>query len=406
MILFLQSVFLQVNPFDPLITWWRNIWNPSMQGSQTVVTTPDYIPVVIIFIIMMFFFIGVRYVINSRRLPNSEEPLGVTQFVVLKQGIFEAYVNKYEAPFRPSIIRSLRKNKKFAKAIDEILKLREEGHLHFYQLYYRDVRDLLTSTVRGRGLPPMIVSTAPLDDSLISFTQTEAKFSWASLGWDHMKTVVCHEATELIQVEVENDQEMDVWLMAPMPMIKERSKYEHNKEIERIESHYKTWGDDLKIREKPIEITILPYKDEIAQVVASMVMASKQVDYIESLEEHMKSQQHELQERDRVINRLRQTLNLLKLLVGQKKLIGTDLPKGLGRPKDFITWIVLGAGASIFMGLLPSAIPQLQGVDRTLLEVIGLIAVIATYMLTRKSPSQVQQELLEEEEIDMESARS
>ena len=400
---FLESVFLQTTATgNPFADFWQRIINPTRPSGESgaVIVTPDYVPIISVFIVLFLLVVVLRYVTNARRHPNAEEPLGIIQFVIMGQGITEMFVSKYDAPIRQSIVRALKSNKKFTKAIDEILKLRENDQLFFYQAYYRDTKELITSTVKRRGIPPMLISTAPLDDPEIAFSQSEQKFSWASLGWEYMKTTVCHNSTEKFEVEISDKDWMDVWLVAPVPNAKLRSTYDKKNEAEESEVEFNVWD---KMHPEPVEmnVSILPYSEELAKVASSMVQASKQVDYIQGLDQHIQSQQDELQERDKIINRMRKKIDTLKLLLGQKKLIGTDLPQGFYKPKDIIQWIAITIFAIIFMGYLPKIIPALSNVPPQALEAGGGIIAMAIYMITKKSRSQQEQDLLEEEGIDI-----
>jgi len=78
------------------------------------------------------------------------------------------------------------------------------------------------------------------------------------------------------------------------------------------------------------------------------------------------------------------------------------LPFGFGRPKDFITWIVLGSLGGLLVGELPRFIPQLAGIDRLFMGAWGTMIIVAVYMMTRKSSSNAQRDLLEEEGINQE----
>lgn len=343
--------------------------------------------------------IVVRYAINARRHPNSEEPIGIVQFVIMGQGLTEMYVSKYEAPLRPSIIRALKSNKKFKKAIDEILRLRENEQIYFYQAFYKSTRHLLTSTLKRRATPAMLISTAPLDEPEIAFAQSEQKFSLGTLGWEFMKTTVCHNSTEKFEVELGGKDWMDVWLIAPIPNAKLLSSYERKNEEEETEVEFNVWKQ-MHLESVVMNVNILPYSDELAKVASSMVQASKQVNYIEGLDDHIQTQEQELRERDQLINKMRQKINSLKLLLGQKKLIGTDLPAGFYKPKDIIQWIAITIFAIIFMGYIPTMIPAMSGVPPQFLEAIGGAGAMAIYMITKKSRSQQEQDMLEEEGID------
>jgi len=403
-LLFLQNIFLQQRATgNPFVDFWQRIINPTQPTAEggALIVTPDYVPLISAVIFIFLVVIALRYVVNSRKHPNAEEPLGIIQFVIMGQGIVEMFVSKYEAPVRPSIIRALKSNRKFAKAVSEIVRLRENEQLFFYQAYYRDTKELLTSTVKRRRIPPMLISTAPLDEPEIAFSQTESKFSWASLGWEYMKTTVCHNTTERFEVELGDKDWMDVWLIAPIPNAKLKQSYEKKSEQEESVVEYNVWNEDHLPETVQMNINILPYSEDLANVASSMVQASKQVDYIESLDEHIQTQQNELQERDRIINRLRQKINTLKLLLGQKKLIGTDLPSGFYKPKDIVQWIALTIFAIIVAGYLPLMIPALSRIPAQFLEALGGIAVLAIYMITRKSKNQQEQDLLEEEGIDV-----
>lgn len=399
-LLFLQSTYLQITG-NPLIDTFNRFFSPQ-PSSEGIAVTPDYVPVITVILVGFLLLVGLRYIVNARRSPNSEEEVGIIQFVIQRQGMFEAFVNRYDAPVRASVIRALKNNKKFAPAVRKIIELKKQGHLHFYQMFYRDTKDLLTSTV-GRGrIPALVISTLPLDDNHVAYAQSQAKFSWGTLGWEHMKTVMCHVSTEKFSIDTVGRKEMDVWLIAPMPIVEAKTSYERKQgaQIEVASENYNIWEEDLSISPATMQVNVLPYDEDLAKVGSSMVMASKQVDYITDLEDHMETQQEELSQRDRVINRQKQVINMVKLALGQKKLIGTELPFGFGRPKDFITWIVLGSLGGLIVGELPNYIPQLGGIDRLFMGAIGTMVVVAVYMMTRKSTSNAQRDLLEEEGID------
>ncbi len=401
---FLDTIFLQARPTgNPFVDFWSAIFNPTppVTGSESIIITPSYVPVASFIIIIFFLVIIVRYVINARKFPNAESPLGTIEFVIMGQGTMEMTISQYNAPLRPSIIRALKKNSKFAPAVEEILKLRDQNKIFFYQAYYKRVRDLLTSTVRRRRIPPLIISTAPLEESKYAFTQSDPKFSWAQLGWETMKTAILHSSTEKIDAETPDGDDMDVWLIAPIPDIHERSKYERTEETEHIDEKLYVFGTDYLPKEITINIDVLPYSDELAKIVSSMVSASKQVNYLEKLEDHIETQDDDMAERDNVINRLRSKANTLKLLVGQKKLIGVDIPASVFKPKEIIQWIGLTIMTIIFMGMLPQLVPSLQQIDRTVLELFGGIIIFAIYMLTRKSTKKETQDMMEEEGIDV-----
>ncbi len=398
---FLKTIFLQVQPTgNPIVDAFNALVSPP--PTEGIVVTPNYAPVITLILVAFLLLVGLRYLVNARRSPNEEEGIGIIQFVIQRQGMFEAFVNKYDAPVRASVIRALKNNKKFAPAVNKIIQLRNEGHLYFYQSFYRDTRDLLTSTVGRKRIPSLLISTAPLDDKNYAYSQSQAKFSWATIGWEHMKTVMCHVSTEKFEVDTSKRREMDVWLIAPLPIVEEKTSYEKkgDGEAERTSEDFGIWGEDMTPIQSAMEVNVLPYDEDIAKVGSAMVSASKQVEYIDDLEDSMETQQEELGQHTRVINRQKQVINILKLALGQKKLIGTELPFGFGRPKDFITWIVLGSLGGLLMGELPRFIPALSGVDRAFMGILGTMIIIGVYMLTRKSTSSNQRDLLEEEGIN------
>jgi len=401
-LLFLQNVFLQQRlTGNPVLDTFNRFFTPQT-STEGIVVTPDYVPVITIILVSFLLLIVLRYLVNARRSPNTEEPVGIIQFVIQRQGMFEAFVNKYDAPVRASVIRALKNNRKFEPAVKKIIELRKQGHLYFYQMYYRDTRDLLTSTIRRSRVPALVISTLPLDDKNVSYTQSETKFSWATLGWEHMKTVLCHVSTERFEVETVGRRDMDVWLIAPIPIVEENTSYERKQgaEPETNEEEFMIWGEKMTLEPATMQVNVLPYDEDLAKVGSSMVMASKQVDYIRDLEDNMDTQQEELQQRDKVINKQKQVINMVKLALGQKKLIGTELPFGFGRPKDFITWIVLGSLGGLLMGELPRFIPALSGIDRAFMGILGTMIIIGVYMLTRKNTQNQQRDLLEEEGLN------
>jgi len=400
-ILFLQTIFLQTG--NPILDTFNAFTQPQT-SAQGLAVTPNYVPVITFILVAFLLIIGLRYIVNARRSPNAEEPIGIIQFIIQRQGLLEGFVNKYDAPVRASIIRALKNNKKFAPAVKKIIELKEAGHLHFYQMFYRDTRDLLTSTVRRSRVPSLVISTLPLDNPNVAYSQSEAKFSWASLGWEHMKTVLCHVSSEKFEVDTVGNKVMDVWIIAPIPIVEEKTTYDRKEGggIETTSEDFKIWGEDLTLEPSIMQVNVLPYDEDLAKTASSFVMASKQTDYIGDLEDHMETQQEELQQRDKVVNKQKQVINMLKLALGQKKLIGTELPFGFGRPKDFITWIVLGSLGGLLVGELPRFIPQLAGIDRLFMGAMGTMVIVAIYMMTRRSTSNAQRDLLEEEGINEE----
>jgi len=400
-LLFLQTIFLQTG--NPILDTFNAFTRPQT-STEGLSVTPNYVPIITIILVAFLLLIGLRYLVNARRSPNAEEPIGIIQFIIQRQGLLEGFVNKYDAPVRASIIRALKNNKKFAPAVKKIIELKEQGHLHFYQMFYRDTRDLLTSTVRRSRVPVLVISTLPLEDNNVSYSQTEAKFSWATLGWEHMKTVLCHVSSEKFEVDTVGNKIMDVWIIAPMPIVEEKTSYDRKQggEEETTSEDFNVWGEDLTLKTVTMQVTVLPYDESLAKTSSSFVMASKQTEYIGDMEDHMETQQEELQQRDKVVNKQKQVINMLKLALGQKKLIGTELPFGFGRPKDFITWIVLGSLGGLLVGELPRFIPQLAGIDRLFMGAMGTMIIVAIYMMTRRSSSNVQKDLLEEEGINQE----
>jgi len=397
----MQTIFLQTG--NPILDTFNAFTRPQ-SSAEGLAVTPNYVPIITFILVAFLLLIGLRYLVNARRSPNAEEPIGIIQFVIQRQGLLEGFVNKYDAPVRASIIRALKNNKKFAPAVKKIIELKEQGHLHFYQMFYRDTRDLLTSTVRRSRVPVLVISTLPLEDNNVSYSQTEAKFSWATIGWEHMKTVLCHVSSEKFEVDTVGNKVMDVWIIAPMPIVEEKTSYDRKQgdEEETTSEDFKVWGEDLTLKTLTMQVTVLPYDESLAKTSSSFVMASKQTEYIGDMEDHMETQQEELQQRDKVVNKQKQVINMLKLALGQKKLIGTELPFGFGRPKDFITWIVLGSLGGLLVGELPRFIPQLAGIDRLFMGAMGTMIIVAVYMITRRSSSNVQKDLLEEEGINQE----
>ncbi len=398
-ILFLQTIFLQTG--NPILDTFNALTRPQT-STEGLAVTPNYVPIITFILVAFLLLVALRYIVNARRSPNAEEPIGIIQFVIQRQGLLEGFVNKYDAPVRASVIRALKNNKKFAPAVKKIIELKEAGHLHFYQMFYRDTRDLLTSTVRRSRIPSLVISTLPLDDPDVAYSQSEAKFSWATLGWEHMKTVLCHVSSEKFEVDTVGNKVMDVWIIAPMPIVEEKTSYDRKQggEAETTSEDFKIWGEDLTLKPSTMQVNVLPYDEDLAKTASSFVMASKQTDYIGDLEDHMETQQEELQQRDKVVNKQKQVINMLKLALGQKKLIGTELPFGFGRPKDFITWIVLGSLGGLLVGELPRFVPQLAGIDRLFMGAMGTMVIVAIYMMTRRSTSNAQRDLLEEEGIN------
>jgi hypothetical protein len=398
-LLFLETIYLQApNAIQQL---WNYLVDPSQASVEgTVILTPNFIPVITGFIILAIFLLFVRFLVLGRRRPNNEQHIGIIAFSIPKVGIFEAYVNRYDAPFRVSILRALKRNKKLAVVADELIRLRKEKKIFFYQIYYRDVRDLMTSVIRRRRIPPLLISNAPLDDPRYVFSQSEPKFSFASFGYDYVETCHCNVRSEKFEVETASDDFMDVWFINAEPQEEIYDDYEADGIKEKtVELSYQVFEQDLSLgmRKKVVNITL---PDEgFARSAPNIVLASKQVDYIESLDEHIQSQEAELKERDKVINRLRQSLNLIKLLVAQKKLVGSDIPATLARPKEFLTWIAMAGLATLGATMIPDFVPQARSTPPEFLGVLALITIVGIYMFTRRSGRQHMEDILEEEGI-------
>lgn len=396
-LLFLESIYLQAP--NALERFWQNLFNPQPTSTTggTIVIAPDYIPMVTAIFVIGMFLLFLRYIMLGRRRPNAEQHIGIIQFSIPKQGIMEAYVNRYDSPFKLSILRALRKNPKFKKIVNELLDLRKQKLIYFYQIYYRDTRDLITSVLRRKRIPPLLISTAPLDDPKFVWSQSEPKFSFATFGYDYMDTCHCHPNTEKFEVENADGDFMDVWFVNPEPeteIVEDLDNMEQTQEVT-----YRVFEKDLTLGMRKKIVNIMIPDEAFAKSAPNLVLASKQVEYIESLDEHISSQQMELKERDKVINKLRQTVNLLKLLVAQKKLVGSDIPATLGRPKEFLTWVVMSGLASLGATMIPDFVPQARSTPPEFLGVVALIAVVGIYMFTRKSGRQQVSDILEEEGI-------
>jgi len=394
---FLNDIYLQAP--NALQQFFESLINPQATSPTggTVVITPNYIPLVTGFILLAVFLIFIRYLVLGRRRPNSEQHIGIIQFSIPKQGTMEAYVNEYTAPFRLSILRALQRSKKFAPVIDELLKLRKEKRIWFYQIYYRDTRDLLTSVLRRRRIPPLLISSAPLNDPKYVWSQTEPKFSFITFGYDFVETCHCHPLTEKFEVDTADNVFMDVWIVNPEPL------GEVSEDIETIEKttevSYQIFESDLSLGIRKKVVNVLLPDEAFARSAPNLVLASKQVDYIVSLDEHIQSQDVELKERDKIINRLRQTLNLVKVLVAQKKLIGSDIPATLARPKEFLTWIALAGLSVVGAEELPNFVAQLRTTPPAFLGAIAMMVIVGIYMYTRKSGKKQVDDLLEAEGI-------
>jgi len=397
-LLFLETVFLQTNPISQ---FFDRLFNPQGAGrfGETIVLTPDYIPIISAFIVLIVFLVFVRYIVLGRRRPNQEQHVGIVEFIVQGQGKFEAYVNKYDTAFSPSVLRALRRSKKFEKAIDRILELRKQRKLYLYQIFYRDVRDLLTQTIKRHRMPAMIISSAPLTSDRFVWTNSEPRFSFVTLGHDYIDTCICHPSTEKFEIEVEEDDYVDVWVMAPEPIAEIDQDMEQTDEWKKTTTNYMFFDEDLNLKETSKVVYVLPYSEDLAKVAPSMLLASRQVEFIDDLNEHITSQQTELREAHKVINKLRQTVNLLKLLVAQKNLVGTDIPATLARPKEFITWIVLAGLAVIGASEAPNFLVQLQSIPSAFLGVMALIVIISVYMLTQRSGRERVKQALEDEGV-------
>ena len=396
--LFLQSIFLQTG--NPLVDFINSVFQPQESSvGGTIVVAPNWIPLVSFIIIVVLLLLLFRFMINSRRRPNDEEPVGIIEFVVQKLGRFEGYVNKYESPMRVGILRALRRNPKFTDAIDVLIKLKEENKIFFYQMYYRDVKSLIISTLRRSRTPALIISPSPLESNIYAWSQTEPKFSLVSLGWDYMKTCMCHQSTEKFEIEIPSGDTIDVWVISPIPMIKEKTLYDQRKnESTETEKEMRTMQvkDGVIMGKNRIVINVLPYSEELATIASSMFLASRQVEFIEDQQRHMDSQDAEIQEAHGAVNRLRQINNKLKLLVGQKKLIGLDKPISFNRVQDYLVWIVMASLISMAGTQLPVYILQLRDMHPLMGGVLGLIIVVGAHMFTRKKEPPIQEELSED----------
>ena len=187
--------------------------------------------------------------------------------------------------------------------------------------------------------------------------------------------------------------------MAPEPIAEIDQDMEQTDEWKKTTTNYMFFDEDLNLKETSKVVYVLPYSEDLAKVAPSMLLASRQVEFIDDLNEHITSQQSELREAHKVINKLRQTVNLLKLLVAQKNLVGTDIPATLARPKEFITWIVLAGLAVIGASEAPNFLVQLQSIPSAFLGVMALIVIISVYMLTQRSGRERVKQALEDEGV-------
>lgn len=384
MILFLQGIFLQTG--NPLADWISGITNQNQYVGDSLVVAPDWIPMATFILVAFIIFVFYRYFAISKRKANDEEYLGVIEFVIRKQGQFEAFVNKYDSGLSDSYLRGLRRNPRFVKFVDEMIRMRNHGELHLYQFYYRRTRELLIHTLRRSRIPSLIVSTAPLDSSEVAVGQSEPLWSWTTLSSEHVKTVECHSSTEKFEIEFGTRGEMiDVWLMSPLvfkPLKTEithrPSSVQHEKMQIPEQSFLHTFKTinlaEGRLEEGKIEVKVLPYREEFAEACPHIVSAAKQVDQLMIVNTRLKTQQTDLRERDNTINMLTKDNSRLEAITANKPLRYAPPKPEKDTRFDFALWIMLVGGMTLLFSQLPRYVQGLSGVDPMLLGFIGLIA--------------------------------
>ena len=103
-------------------------------GSLAVI--PDWLPVAGIILFLIFVVIGIRFLVLSRRYPNNEKPLGTVNIHIREGNWFKGNISEFTEPLSQSRLDALKKNPELKAGMKEIEKLRDEGHLKFYQLKY------------------------------------------------------------------------------------------------------------------------------------------------------------------------------------------------------------------------------------------------------------------------------
>ena len=382
-----QLIFYQF-----LYDWWNQLTQPQqlIEGDIVASVAPNWLPIFTAIMFAVFAFIGIRFVILSRRRPNSEPRVGLVRFFIKQKGEMLGYVHEYNRPLSPKVLMALQK--KYPVVVNELIKKRNAGELVFYQMFYKDNKRLLVESLSGRRTPVLVISTAKLNEKYL-FLQDEPEHSMLT-GFEEVKTVSCHHSSDVDTITTPKGS-MEVWKISPEPNIPEKviiPKVIDGEDAEEFSDTLfyrdkirilKLKKAELAIEEIAYVVKVSPYNKEFARLVPHMERASEQMDYIEGQEELRKSQEDELKQRDEIINKQQQTINTLKLLSGQKKLVGNDIIVE-AKPSDFIIWIAIGSGVSLAFSYLPTMIYQLRDIHPLFLGVIGIVATVGMYAFTRK----------------------
>lgn len=381
-----------VNPFSFII----NIFLPQQTttGSNLVIA-PNWIPIITLIIIIGIMAFFVRWVVNSRRYPNDEEPVGEVEMILQSGNKIEGNISNWTKPLRPYVIKALKENPKFKNLGIELEKLREMGKLHFYEMNYTDADEVISNMIMI-GKPAMIISTEDLNDQKICWKQPKAKFSIVRADYIHKKMVICHKSSHLVTVPT-SDGDRDVWIIAPIPVVDEKQK----KIISKSMGKWDQDGLEIQLDETQINVFVLPYSDDLAKVATSLLLASKQVSTIADYLATIESQENELKERDRLINKLKRQKDMLRLIAIQKPTIGWLFPPSAFSKEDPLIWMFVAGFMAIFGTQLPTMFPQQLSTFNPLLGgflMLILVAGLHLYM-RRKTQDNLQKDLESEPEM-------
>lgn len=371
------------NPFGFLI----NIFIPqqTVTGSNLVVA-PNWIPIITLFLVIGILVFFVRWAVNSRRYPNDEEPVGEVEMILQSGNKVEGNISNYTKPLRPSVIKALKQNPKFA-ALGEVLeKLRESGKLWFYEMNYTDADEVISNMIMI-GKPALIISTEDLNRPEICWKQPKAKFSMVRADYIHKKMVICHKSSHLVTVPT-SDGDRDVWIIAPIPIVEEKQK----KIVSRNVGKWNHEGLEIQLDETAMNVFVLPYSEELAKIGTSLLLASKQISTIADYLATIESQENELKERDRIINKLKRKNDVLRLVAIQKPIIGWLFPPAAYMKEDPLIWMFVAGFMAIFGTQLPTMFPNYLSTMNPLLGgflMLILVAGIHLWMRRRNQDNEL-----------------
>lgn len=364
----MNMVLFQI--LDPLI---RMFQQQPQTGEQVVIETVTPVAQIIAIIVLIGgVFLLWRINHNVKAFPNDEERVGKVTFRWQGNYSFMANVSRYTEPILESTMEELKQTPWFEKTAREIEVFVKNKKLVLYQAKMLEWDDILD--MRGKKEPALIISSGDIANERYSWEDKRGEFDWGTMRRERPKNVFIHESSRHIVVESVDGNDIDVFLIAPIPRVEagEDGRIGFDDETQLMKSHL-------------IDVEVLPQMKHLAQAVPFLIAVARSNDLIKAKNIQLEKLKDLLESRDDKLNKAQRLNDILRIIGADEPLIG-EKPRPPPVPEPFpMPWLAFAGLAGILGTQAPANIPEISTMNPVMAGLIGTGAVIGwAFIMKRK----------------------